>query len=82
MNSHLQFGSGTNNINAAGDIFFQFDPLYIEDPLSPGNNIGRNTFRINTVLKAFGYAYSLLEAQLRRSEATGQPSPLLDCLFE
>ena len=25
---------------------FKFDPLFIEDPLSPGNNVGRNCFRI------------------------------------
>lgn len=25
---------------------YKFDPLFIEDPLAPGNNVGRNCFRV------------------------------------
>jgi len=37
-----------------------FDPLYIEDPLRPQNNVGRNCFRINQIQQAFAQAYTEL----------------------
>jgi len=61
---------------------YQFDPLYIEDPLTPGNNVGRNCFRIFQVQRSFSQVHAHLEAQLRRSEATGIELPLLECLFD
>ena len=30
----------------------KFDPLLIEDPLQPGNNVGRNVFRIHQIQRA------------------------------
>lgn len=37
-----------------------FDPLYIEDPLRPQNNVGRNCFRISQIQQAFAQAYTEL----------------------
>ena len=36
----------------------KFDPLHIEDPLLPTNNVGRNCFRINYILRACSDALS------------------------
>ena len=43
--------TGFNDLNAANSSTqfcrpFTFDPLYVEDPLHPSNNVGRNAFRI------------------------------------
>ena len=35
----------------------KFDPLHIEDPLLTTNNVGRNCFRINYILRAFSDAF-------------------------
>lgn len=43
---------------------YSIDPIYIDDPLFPANNVGRNCFRIRQCIKAFAYAYSTLEDQL------------------
>ena len=43
---------------------YTFDPLMMEDPLNPANNIGRNTFRIFQVLRAFSDAHRALLASL------------------
>ncbi|XP_042458126.1 uncharacterized protein LOC122042197 isoform X1 [Zingiber officinale] len=54
------------------------DPLHIDDPLYPTNNVGRNCFRIHQCIKAFADAYSLLENELQYfsgngcSESTGK----------
>uniref|UniRef100_A0A7N0ZQR2 Polymerase nucleotidyl transferase domain-containing protein n=1 Tax=Kalanchoe fedtschenkoi TaxID=63787 RepID=A0A7N0ZQR2_KALFE len=40
------------------------DPIHIDDPLSPTNNVGRNCFRIHQCIKAFADAYSILEQEL------------------
>ncbi|XP_054780487.1 uncharacterized protein LOC129288122 isoform X2 [Prosopis cineraria] len=40
------------------------DPIHIDDPLFPTNNVGRNCFRIHQCIKAFSEAYSILENQL------------------
>ena len=34
-----------------------FDPIWVEDPLNPGNNVGRNAFRIFQVLVRFRLVY-------------------------
>jgi hypothetical protein len=44
---------------------FTFDPLYVEDPLHPSNNVGRNAFRIFQVkvsshLHMFGYMFGYM----------------------
>ncbi|CAK4622896.1 unnamed protein product [Aphanomyces euteiches] len=38
----------------------KFDPVYIEDPLRPGNNVGRNCFRIMQIRRAFASAWATL----------------------
>lgn len=43
---------------------YTFDPLMMEDPLNPANNIGRNTFRIFQVLRSFSDAHRALVASL------------------
>lgn len=43
---------------------FSFDPMFIEDPLSLSNNVGRNAFRINQVQRAFSDAAASLTAAL------------------
>ncbi|KAL5539403.1 hypothetical protein UlMin_044722 [Ulmus minor] len=40
------------------------DPIHIDDPLFPSNNVGRNCFRIHQCIKAFSEAYSILEIEL------------------
>ncbi|KAL2477973.1 Nucleotidyltransferase family protein [Forsythia ovata] len=40
------------------------DPLYVDDPLFPTNNVGRNCFRIHQCIKAFADAYSVLQNEL------------------
>nr|DAD18506.1 TPA_asm: hypothetical protein HUJ06_019969 [Nelumbo nucifera] len=40
------------------------DPIHIDDPLFPTNNVGRNCFRIHQCIKAFADAYSTLENEL------------------
>ena len=37
-----------------------FDPLYIEDPLRPSNNVGRNCFRIYAIQQEFSKAHQLI----------------------
>lgn len=39
------------------------DPIYIDDPLFPANNVGRNCFRIHQCIKAFADAYSTFESE-------------------
>ncbi|GJS84547.1 nucleotidyltransferase family protein isoform 4 [Tanacetum coccineum] len=43
---------------------YSIDPIYIDNPLFPANNVGRNCFRIHQCIKAFADAYSTLEDQL------------------
>ncbi|XP_025887463.1 uncharacterized protein [Solanum lycopersicum] len=40
------------------------DPICIDDPLYPTNNVGRNCFRIHQCIKAFADAYSILENEI------------------
>jgi len=66
---------------------FTFDPLFVEDPISHGNNVGRNSFRINQVQRAFSDAHRALVASLEwdmNSEAdlNDEGCPLLKCLIQ
>ncbi|CAA6666784.1 unnamed protein product [Spirodela intermedia] len=40
------------------------DPIHIDDPLCPTNNVGKNCFRIHQCIKAFADAYSVMDNQL------------------
>jgi len=39
---------------------YKFDPLFIEDPLDKGNNVGRNCFRVQQVQRVFCDAHKSL----------------------
>lgn len=58
------------------------DPIYIDDPLFPANNVGRNCFRIHQCIKAFADAYSTLANEQnylpgKRDSSTGTAYNLL-----
>ena len=70
---------------------YSLDPLHIEDPLNENNNVGRNAFRILSVLRAFSDAHRALVASLEWDmKSTGEFSdtmgtmeyPLLKCLLQ
>eukprot|EP00978_Attheya_sp_CCMP212_P015392 scaffold39755_cov52-Attheya_sp.AAC.3 len=67
---------------------YTFDPLFIEDPLSAGNNVGRNAFRIFQVQRAFADAHRALVASLEwdmgsEGDLNDESSyPLLKCLLQ
>lgn len=67
---------------------YTFDPLFVEDPLSVGNNVGRNAFRIIQVQRAFSDAHRALVAALEwdmHSAGELQDTnefPLLKCLLQ
>lgn len=54
---------------------YRIDPIHIDDPLFPTNNVGRNCFRIHQCIKAFADAYSLLENELTCLSNTSDSSP-------
>lgn len=63
---------------------FTFDPLFVEDPLSSRNNVGRNAFRIFQVQRAFSDAHRALVASLEwdmHSLNDDVDYPLLKCLL-
>ena len=74
----------TNNFFSGYDRPSTFDPLFVEDPLSATNNVGRNAFRINQVQRAFSDAHRALVASLdwdmQSAEGNGK-YPLLTCLL-
>ncbi|GMI39271.1 hypothetical protein TeGR_g14301 [Tetraparma gracilis] len=51
---------------------FLLDPIFCEDPLSPANNVLRNTFRILQVLRAFSDAHRSLQASLEFTGGDGE----------
>jgi hypothetical protein len=75
-------------------IPYTFDPLWVEDPLSETNNVGRNAFRFLQVQRAFSDAHRALVAALEwdmqssaeellheGAGATGEYYPLLKSLL-
>jgi DNA polymerase sigma len=66
---------------------YTFDPLWVEDPLSAGNNVGRNAFRIFQVQRAFSDAHRALVASLEWESVSNVHTevvdyPLLKCLLQ
>lgn len=61
-------------IYVSRDRGHSIDPLHIEDPLHPSNNVGRNCFRILQCVKAFADAYSYVEKALVEIVETSQNS--------
>ena len=74
-----------NNTNPSFDNVrpFTFDLLFVEDPLSSSNNVGRNAFRINQVQRAFSDAHRALVASLEWGESAEGAGkyPLLKCIL-
>lgn len=55
---------------------YKFDPLYIEDPRCPTNNVGRNCFRIFQIQRAWQDAWrTLKEAVNENAEEVEQRDP-------
>jgi Nucleotidyltransferase domain/Cid1 family poly A polymerase len=85
-------GGATGNPNHDSNLGhgrpFSFDPLFVEDPLSSGNNVGRNAFRIFQVQRAFSDAHRALVASLEWDIQSGELNegfdsyPLLKCLLQ
>lgn len=69
------------NMSAMAFIPFKFDPLFIEDPLTAGNNVGRNCFRILQVQRTLSEAYHAIQRALKCTEKDGIAFPLLEKLF-
>lgn len=67
---------------------YTFDPLFVEDPLAEGNNVGRNAFRIVQVQRCFSDAHRALSSALEwdmHSASEMQDAnefPLLKCLLQ
>lgn len=59
--SSMDWPHTTHVVDLAHDPH-KFDPVFIEDPLRPSNNVGRNLFRIMQIRRAFSAAYSTLMA--------------------
>ncbi|KAI3874820.1 hypothetical protein MKW98_019393 [Papaver atlanticum] len=55
------------------------DPIHIDDPLFPANNVGRNCFRIHQCIKAFADAYTILENELSCHPSNGDTSTNPPC---
>ena len=53
----------------------RLDPLYIEDPLNPDNNVGQSVFRIYQVQRAFEAARNFLEGYSINAAATENSYP-------
>lgn len=69
----FQDHDNANTIEVSSDSSrpFTFDPLFIEDPISLGNNVGRNSFRINQVQRAFSDAHRAIAASLEWDMSSG-----------
>ncbi|CAJ1354914.1 unnamed protein product [Effrenium voratum] len=46
----------------AGEEAHRFDPLLVEDPVNPTNNVGRNCFRIRQIQRSLARAADMLES--------------------
>ncbi|XP_063947905.1 uncharacterized protein LOC108218607 isoform X2 [Daucus carota subsp. sativus] len=58
---------------------YSIDPIYIDDPLFPANNVGRNCFRIHQCVKAFADAYVILDDELTSLPSDGDTSANCPC---
>ncbi|KAL3927534.1 MAG: hypothetical protein SGBAC_013049 [Bacillariaceae sp.] len=84
--SHNIAHTETLNNNFEHGRPFTFDPLFVEDPLSSRNNVGRNAFRIFQVQRAFSDAHRALVASLEWDINLSEDNddvdyPLLKCLL-
>ena len=56
--AHVDVGGGWPP-EMASAANYSFDPLYVEDPLRPSNNVGRNCFRIYAIQQEFAKAHNV-----------------------
>jgi DNA polymerase sigma len=82
----IQIAYPTKSRSYAKSRPFSFDPLFVEDPISEHNNVGRNSFRINQVQRLCSDAHRALVASLEwdmncASNSEGGFS-LLKCLLQ
>lgn len=63
---YVQRNTGNSLEQQAFDhrVPYNFDPLWVEDPLSEENNVGRNAFRYLQVQRTFSDAHRALVAAL------------------
>lgn len=57
-----EFTSLSRKLSLTGEGAHGFDPLWVEDPLNPTNNVGRNCFRIRQIQQSFARAADALTA--------------------
>lgn len=69
----MEFAALPRKLSMTGDEAHRFDPLWIEDPLNPTNNVGRNCFRIGQIQRSLARAADALTA----SEASYQLRAIL-----
>jgi DNA polymerase sigma len=88
---HRQFSFQSNQSSTSQSQQFKsgkFDPIWVADPLNPGNNVGRNAFRIFQVQRAFSDAHRALVASLEwdinsmHEFGDDGEYPLLKCLLQ
>mmetsp|Transcript_811 Transcript_811/g.1331 ORF Transcript_811/g.1331 Transcript_811/m.1331 type:complete len:226 (+) Transcript_811:1-678(+) len=83
---HRQVSFQNTQTNTSQFKSGKYDPIWVEDPLNPGNNVGRNAFRIFQVQRAFSDAHRALVASLEwdiNSEFGDDGEyPLLKCLLQ
>jgi len=58
-----EFASLPLKLSLTGETAHRFDPLWIEDPLNPTNNVGRNCFRIRQIQRSLARAADELKAK-------------------
>jgi len=82
---HRMFFSRPRNQRFERGMPCTFDSLFVEDPLSEGNNVGRNAFRIVQVQRACSDAHRALVAALEwdmYSSSGTNEFPLLKCILQ
>jgi len=57
-----EFAFLSERVSLTGERAHRFDPLWIEDPLNPTNNVGRNCFRIRQIQRSLALAADALAA--------------------
>ena len=87
MNAHANHQVEPNS-SFEQNLPYTLDPLLVEDPLNETNNVGRNAFRIFSVLRAFSDAHRALVASLEWDIQSAaeldehNEYPLLKCLLQ
>lgn len=85
---YMPDGTPMDNSMFEHRISYNFDPLWVEDPLNESNNVGRNAFRYIQVQRAFSDAHRALVAALEwelplpSDPESESEYPLLKCLLQ